>query len=73
MYHLLCLTQDVNSLEITLQQDTSDDMEHKRAYHHGDLPAQLLEAVRTLVEIHGPDGFSVAQAARQAGVSSAAP
>ena len=60
-------------MEITLQQGTSDDMEHKRAYHHGDLPAQLLEAVRTLVEIHGPDGFSVAQAARQAGVSSAAP
>lgn len=45
----------------------------KVAYHHGDLRAQLVAAVRDLVEIHGPDGFSVAEAARRAGVSSAAP
>ena len=45
----------------------------KAAYHHGDLRAQLIEAVRDLVESHGPDGFSVAEAARRAGVSSAAP
>ncbi|MGP9805413.1 TetR/AcrR family transcriptional regulator [Paracoccus sp. NSM] len=45
----------------------------KSAYHHGDLRAQLIEAVRELVETHGPDGFSVAEAARRAGVSSAAP
>ncbi|WP_304615759.1 TetR/AcrR family transcriptional regulator [Paracoccus sp. (in: a-proteobacteria)] len=45
----------------------------KAAYHHGDLRAQLIEAVRDLVETHGPDGFSVAEAARRAGVSSAAP
>ena len=42
-------------------------------YHHGDLRAQLIAAVRELVETHGPDGFSVAEAARRAGVSSAAP
>lgn len=45
----------------------------RTAYHHGDLRAQLIAAVRELVETHGPDGFSVAEAARRAGVSSAAP
>jgi AcrR family transcriptional regulator len=45
----------------------------RAAYHHGDLRAQLIAAVRELVEVHGPDGFSVAEAARRAGVSSAAP
>ena len=45
----------------------------KTAYHHGDLRAQLIAAVRDLVETHGPDGFSVSEAARRAGVSSAAP
>ncbi len=45
----------------------------KAGYHHGDLRAQLVAAVRDLVEEHGPDGFSVAEAARRAGVSSAAP
>jgi AcrR family transcriptional regulator len=43
------------------------------AYHHGDLKAQLVEATRALVEEHGPDRFSVAQACRLAGVSTAAP
>lgn len=45
----------------------------RSSYHHGDLRAQLIAAVRELVETHGPDGFSVAEAARRAGVSSAAP
>ncbi len=45
----------------------------KAAYHHGDLRAQLVAAVRDLVETYGPDGFSVSEAARRAGVSSAAP
>jgi AcrR family transcriptional regulator len=45
----------------------------RTSYHHGDLRAQLIAAVRELVETHGPDGFSVAEAARRAGVSSAAP
>jgi AcrR family transcriptional regulator len=45
----------------------------RAAYHHGDLRAELIAAVRDLVETQGPDGFSVAEAARRAGVSSAAP
>ncbi|MCA3450737.1 MAG: TetR/AcrR family transcriptional regulator [Rhodobacter sp.] len=48
-------------------------MPARTAYHHGDLRAQMIAAVRDLVETHGTDGFSVAEAARRAGVSSAAP
>jgi AcrR family transcriptional regulator len=42
-------------------------------YHHGDLRAHLVETVRQLVEEKGADGFSISEAARRAGVSSAAP
>lgn len=45
----------------------------KAAYHHGDLRAGLIEATRQLVEQNGPDGFSVSDACRLAGVSTAAP
>lgn len=48
-------------------------IEHKKKYHHGDLKGQLIEAVRGLIETHGPDGWSIAEACRQAGVSTAAP
>lgn len=47
--------------------------EKREAYHHGDLRAHLIETVRQLVEQKGVDGFSISQAARLAGVSSAAP
>ena len=43
------------------------------SYHHGDLRAQLIEATRALVEEKGPDHFSVSEACRRAGVSTAAP
>jgi AcrR family transcriptional regulator len=56
-----------------LTKGLSPDITPRSAYHHGDLRAQLIAAVRDLVETHGPDGFSVAEAARRAGVSSAAP
>ncbi|WP_370400369.1 TetR/AcrR family transcriptional regulator [Sulfitobacter sp. JB4-11] len=42
-------------------------------YHHGDLKTQLIEATRVLVEQKGPDHFSVSEACRVAGVSTAAP
>ena len=45
----------------------------REAYHHGDLRRDLIRSVRDLVELHGPDGFSIAEASRAAGVSSAAP
>ena len=45
----------------------------KSSYHHGDLRSGLLSATRKLVEEKGPDGFSVSDACRLAGVSTAAP
>jgi AcrR family transcriptional regulator len=48
-------------------------IEEKKNYHHGHLKEQLLEAVRQLVEEQGPDSFSIAEACRRAGVSTAAP
>lgn len=45
----------------------------KKGYHHGDLRAALVEATRQLVEEKGPDNFSVSDACRLAGVSTAAP
>lgn len=52
---------------------TDVKIEKKSGYHHGDLRAQLVEATRRLVEEKGPDHFSVAEACRKAGVSTAAP
>jgi len=52
---------------------TADATRKKRGFHHGDLRAQLILAVRELVETKGADGFSIAEAARAAGVSSGAP
>jgi len=43
------------------------------AYHHGDLPAALLDAVRTAVTEHGVSGVSLRDVARRAGVSHSAP
>jgi len=48
-------------------------IEFKKNYHHGQLKDQLLEAVRQLVEERGPESFSIAEACRRAGVSTAAP
>lgn len=50
-----------------------EETKKKQAYHHGDLRAQLIEATRALVEEKGPDHFSVSEACRRAGVSTAAP
>ncbi|NNL17420.1 MAG: TetR/AcrR family transcriptional regulator [Boseongicola sp.] len=43
------------------------------SYHHGNLRTQLIEAARVLVEKKGPEQFSVSEACRVAGVSTAAP
>jgi AcrR family transcriptional regulator len=45
----------------------------RRGYHHGNLREALVEAARALIEEKGPLGFTVAEAARAAGVSPAAP
>ena len=46
---------------------------HWGRYHHGNLKEALLKAARDLVAECGPQGFSLAEAARRAGVSPAAP
>ncbi|MEL6681867.1 MAG: TetR/AcrR family transcriptional regulator [Pseudomonadota bacterium] len=50
-----------------------NEQKKRASYHHGDLRAQLIEATRALVEEKGPDNFSVSEACRLAGVSTAAP
>ncbi len=42
-------------------------------YHHGQLREALIDAAHQLINLHGPEGFSLAQACRLAGVSTAAP
>jgi len=44
-----------------------------RGYHHGNLREDLVRAALELIAKHGPAGFTFADAARWAGVSSAAP
>ncbi|MEO0910888.1 MAG: TetR/AcrR family transcriptional regulator [Pseudomonadota bacterium] len=56
-----------------LSSDKKVEVAAKSGYHHGDLRSELLNAVRLLVEEKGSENFSIAEAARKAGVSSAAP
>jgi AcrR family transcriptional regulator len=45
----------------------------RERYHHGDLPAALVEAAVELIAERGVRGFSLAEASRRVGVSAAAP
>src|SRR4051812_17595144 len=47
--------------------------QRRSTYHHGDLPAALVDAALELVAERGVQGFSVAEAARRTGVSISAP
>ncbi|WP_372614583.1 TetR/AcrR family transcriptional regulator [Aquicoccus sp.] len=44
----------------------------KRGYHHGNLRQALVEAALQLIEARGPSGFTLSEAAKQAGVTPAA-
>lgn len=44
----------------------------KRGYHHGNLREALIEACLALIAEKGPTGFSLSEAAREAGVTPAA-
>jgi AcrR family transcriptional regulator len=44
----------------------------KRGYHHGNLRQALVEASLRLIEEKGPTGFTLSEAAKQAGVTPAA-
>ncbi len=45
----------------------------RKGYHHGNLKEALVEATIKLIEDKGPTGFTMAEAAKLAGVSAAAP
>ena len=47
--------------------------EPRKTYHHGNLRQALVAATLRLIEEKGPLGFTLAEAARAAGVSAAAP
>jgi AcrR family transcriptional regulator len=47
-------------------------MPKKRGYHHGNLRQALVEAALALIEERGPLGFTLSEAAREAGVTPAA-
>ena len=44
----------------------------KRGYHHGNLRQALIDATLVLIEDKGPTGFTLSEAAKQAGVTPAA-
>lgn len=48
-------------------------MHCRKTYHHGNLKEALVDATRSLIVERGPRAFTLAEAARQAGVSPAAP
>lgn len=50
-----------------------DDPNARRGYHHGNLRQALVDAALELIVERGPFGFTVAEAARTAGVSPGAP
>lgn len=49
------------------------DGDGRRGYHHGNLREALIEGALQLIAEKGPMGFTIAEAARSAGVSPAAP
>jgi len=53
--------------------DAGKTMGKRKSYHHGQLKEALIAAATQLVEEKGPDNFSLADACRLAGVSTAAP
>src|SRR5215831_16792309 len=58
---------------IALYMSWQGDGSGRRGYHHGNLREALIRAALDLIAKHGPAGFTFADAARSAGVSSAAP
>lgn len=53
--------------------DDDPDPEPRKTYHHGNLRQALVAATLKLIEERGPLGFTLAETARAAGVSGAAP
>jgi AcrR family transcriptional regulator len=56
-----------------LKTKNQKSVQRKEGYHHGDLRQALVDAARHLVAKQGADNFTVSDACRLAGVSTAAP
>jgi len=52
---------------------TDKKQKNRRAYHHGNLKAALIDVAQRLIVERGPHGFTLVEAAKLAGVSPAAP
>ncbi|MEM9196224.1 MAG: TetR/AcrR family transcriptional regulator [Pseudomonadota bacterium] len=52
---------------------SSRDRSERRGYHHGNLREAMVDATLPLIEEKGPQGFTLSEAAKAAGVSPAAP
>jgi AcrR family transcriptional regulator len=53
--------------------NTARGARRRGSYHHGELREALIEATRRLVEERGAENFTLADACREAGVTTAAP
>lgn len=56
-----------------MQAMDDSDPEPRKSYHHGNLRQALVDAALLLIDEKGPLGFTLAEAARAAGVTPAAP
>lgn len=57
----------------TVTSSAASDPAARKGYHHGDLKQALTNVAEELLAEKGPAGFTLADAARRAGVSAAAP
>src|SRR5262245_59145750 len=56
-----------------MRKTSADKVPRKARYHHGELREALIEATRQLVVERGAENFTLADACRAAGVTTAAP
>lgn len=56
-----------------MPRSTTNKAQRKTPYHHGELREALIQATRQLVEERGAENFTLADACRVAGVTTAAP
>jgi AcrR family transcriptional regulator len=69
---LTTLTLQIHVSGVNMRIVKSSDRPIRERYHHGDLRNALVDKAAELVRTHGPEGFSLREAAREVGVSPAA-
>lgn len=70
---MINIVQDVNLVNMSGKNSPPSAETRRDTYHHGDLKRALTRAALSLVAEKGPQGFTLTEAARLAGVSAAAP